>query len=96
VCVWEYKRFKVKSVAMSPANSPFFLFFVDFSAGLGMSDCRVLLRFKTYEEFWCYCFGQCRDYRVGCAVDCELRKRFGIPPHGKSYESKLKGEVQPA
>ena len=59
-----------------------------------MSDCRVLLRFKTYEEFWRYCFGQCRDFRVGCAVDCGLRKRLEIPPHEESYEGKLEGEVR--
>jgi len=59
-----------------------------------MSDCKVLLTFKTYEMFWRFCFGQCRDFRVGCAVGCELRKRLGISPHGKSYVSKLEGEVK--
>ena len=61
-----------------------------------MSEIEFSLRFKTYEEFWRYCFGQCRNFKLGCAVDCELRKRLGIPPHGKSYEGKLKGEVQSA
>ena len=58
-----------------------------------MSCCKVLLRFKKYEEFWRYCFGQCRDFKVGCAVDCEVRKQLRIPPHGRSYEGKLEGEV---
>jgi hypothetical protein len=59
-----------------------------------MSGCDVLLRFKTYEEFWRFCYGQCRDFRVGCAVGCELRKELGIPPYGKLYVSKLEGEVK--
>jgi len=59
-----------------------------------MSDCNVLLSFKTYEEFWRYCFCQCQNFKVGCAVSCELRKRLRIPPHGRSYKGKLEGEVK--
>lgn len=61
-----------------------------------MSSCKVLWRFKTYEGSWRYCFGQCRDLKLGCAVDCELRKGLGTPAHGKSYVGKLGGEVQSA
>ena len=59
-----------------------------------MLDCEISLKFSRYEEFWSYCFGQCRDFKLGCAVDCLLRRRLGIPPHGKSYLEKLKGEVK--
>lgn len=59
-----------------------------------MDDCRAVLKFTSYEEFWRFCHGQCPDFREGCASDCELRKRLGIPPFGKSYLGKLKGEIQ--
>ena len=54
-----------------------------------MDDPEVLLRFRTYEEFWCFCFSQCRDFKLGCAVRCELREKLGIPPFGKSYLGKM-------
>ena len=41
-----------------------------------MGDPDVLLRFRTYEEFWLFCFGQCRDFKLGCATQCEIRKRL--------------------
>ncbi|MEM2112219.1 MAG: hypothetical protein QXX08_10165 [Candidatus Bathyarchaeia archaeon] len=59
-----------------------------------MSDSKIPPLFKTYEEFWLFCFSQCRDFRVGCANSCELRKRLEIPPHGKSYLGKIKGEIK--
>ena len=59
-----------------------------------MVDPGVLVRFGTYEEFWRFCFGQCRDFKVGCAVNCPTRKKLGIPPFGKSYLGKMKGEIR--
>jgi len=32
-----------------------------------------------------YCTQECPKHELGCAVDCELRKRFKIPPHGDKY-----------
>jgi len=54
----------------------------------------LVLRFVRYEEFWRYCFFECRDFRVGCACSCALRGRLKIPPRGKSYSGKLEGEIQ--
>lgn len=51
------------------------------------------LVFLRYEEFWSFCFLKCYDFNLGCAKCCLLRKRLGIPPFGKSYLAKLKGEV---
>jgi hypothetical protein len=51
------------------------------------------VRFRLFEEFWDYCLGRCGSFRVGCADRCELRKRLRIPPFGKSYFGKLKGEI---
>ncbi|MCJ7631794.1 hypothetical protein MUP77_05270 [Candidatus Bathyarchaeota archaeon] len=59
-----------------------------------MNNAEAVLRFSRYEEFWHYCFCECRDSRVGCACSCGLRKRLKIPPHGKSYLGKLEGEVR--
>lgn len=59
-----------------------------------LSDSRASLRSRFYEDFWDFCSRQCRGFRVGCARSCELRKRLGIPPHGKSYFGKLKGEIR--
>jgi hypothetical protein len=41
-----------------------------------------------------FCFGQCQCFKLGCAAQCEIRKRLGIPPFGKSYLGKLKGEIK--
>jgi len=60
---------------------------------MSLGDCKVL-RFQRYEEFWRFCFRECRDFKVGYAVDCEFRKRLKIPPHGKSCEGKLEGEIK--
>jgi hypothetical protein len=60
-----------------------------------VSEEKVPYSFRTYEEFWIFCSSQCRNFRVGCANNCELRKRLDIPPHGKSYLGKLKGEIFP-
>ncbi|MEM2129152.1 MAG: hypothetical protein QXZ70_00995 [Candidatus Bathyarchaeia archaeon] len=59
-----------------------------------MGNSKAPILFKSYEEFWFFCFGQCRDFRVGCANSCELRKQLEIPPHGKSYLGKMKGEIE--
>ncbi len=32
-----------------------------------------------------YCTQECPEHKLGCAVDCELRKHFKIPPHGNKY-----------
>jgi len=71
----------------------FFSMFL-FSAGSAINACKILLKFASYEEFWRFCFGQCQDFKVGCAVDCELRKQLVILSHGKSYEGKLEGEIK--
>jgi hypothetical protein len=42
--------------------------------GAVMVDCTVSLKFVTYEEFWRYCFGQCRAFKVGCVVIISLGK----------------------
>jgi hypothetical protein len=59
-----------------------------------LDDPDVLLRFRTYEEFWLFCFGQCRDFKLGCAAQCEIRKKLEIPPFSKSYLGKMKGEIR--
>jgi len=59
-----------------------------------LADPDVLLRFRTYEEFWSFCFGQCKYFKLGCAADCLLRKKLEIPPFSKSYLGKMKGEVR--
>jgi GNAT superfamily N-acetyltransferase len=33
-----------------------------------LGGCKVSLRFNTYEEFWSYCFGLCRDFETNRAV----------------------------
>jgi hypothetical protein len=33
------------------------------------------------EEAERYCQRECLDEKLGCAVDCRLRKHFGLPPH---------------
>ena len=55
---------------------------------------KVVLRFGRYEEFWEFCFGHCRSFRVGCACSCVLRRELGIPPFGESYLGKMKGEIK--
>jgi len=33
-----------------------------------------------------YCLLECpRRNTLGCAVDCEIRKQWKLPPHGDSY-----------
>ena len=49
--------------------------------------------FKTYEEFWIYCFSKCEAFKVGCAKSCEIRKRLAIPPFENSYLGKLEGKI---
>jgi hypothetical protein len=42
-----------------------------------------------------YCTVECPNRRLGCAVDCKVRKHFEIPPHGLHYpnsEPVLRGE----
>jgi len=32
---------------------------------------------------WHYCIAECRRFRLGCAVKCELRHLYRLPPHGE-------------
>jgi hypothetical protein len=32
-----------------------------------------------------YCLLSCRKNGLGCALDCGLRRRWKIPPHGDKY-----------
>jgi len=59
-----------------------------------LADPEIPLKFRTYEEFWYFCFNQCRDFRAGCAVHCPIRKKLEIPPFSKSYLGKMKGEIR--
>ena len=48
---------------------------------------------KTKSQALNYCLLVCQKgkFQVGCAVDCELRKKWKIPPHGdKYYEEEAK------
>jgi hypothetical protein len=43
-----------------------------------------------------YCLLPCPHGNVGCAIDCELRKKWKIPPHGDQfYEENRKKEAKP-
>jgi hypothetical protein len=41
--------------------------------------------FKNANEALAYCLRFCPHFRKGCAVDCEIRKYWKIPPHGPKY-----------
>lgn len=32
-----------------------------------------------------YCLLVCNEAKLGCAVDCEIRERWKIPPQGEHY-----------
>lgn len=32
-----------------------------------------------------YCLQECPNHKLGCVVDCPIRKHFKIPPHGPNY-----------
>jgi hypothetical protein len=49
-----------------------------------MNRTNILLDIESYEDFWRYC-KVCPQFRIGCAVSCELRKHLKIPPHGSQY-----------
>jgi len=36
-------------------------------------------------EALAYCLHRCPKHKLGCAVDCNIRKVFKIPPHGSVY-----------
>jgi len=38
-----------------------------------------------------YCTMECPDQKLGCAVDCKLRRHFHVPPHGSRWP-----ETEPA
>ncbi len=50
--------------------------------------------FRTFEEFWSFCRRLCPDFKTGCANECELRKKLGIPPFSRSYEGKETGAIK--
>jgi|GEM_PF-3866517 len=39
---------------------------------------------KTFDGFWRLCKA-CAEFKLGCAMNCELRKKLGLPPHGSLY-----------
>ena len=41
----------------------------------------------------CFCFFQCRDFKLGCAAACKIRERLWILIFGKSHWGKMKGEI---
>jgi len=45
-------------------------------------------RITTAQQAIHYCVMECPIRgALGCALDCELRKRFHIPPHGDKYHN---------
>ena len=54
---------------------------------------QVKIEFRTWEDFWRYCRQECSNFKTGCANECELRKRLGIPPFSRSYEGKETGLI---
>lgn len=40
---------------------------------------------RTRKQAIYFCTQKCPNFKLGCAVDCVLRKRFKIPPHGSKY-----------
>jgi len=32
-----------------------------------------------------YCLLTCKNRMLGCAVDCEIRRKWKLPPHGEKY-----------
>jgi len=65
---------------------------VEHVRGLRVSDTRFL---KNRKDAMHYCTVECHNRRLGCAVDCKVRKHFEIPPHGSHYpnsEPVLRGE----
>ena len=49
---------------------------------LVISKTRVL---KDSKDALHYCLFECPNHHLGCAVDCPIRKKFKIPPHGTKY-----------
>lgn len=46
------------------------------------------LDFKNPYEALQYCIYECNEFKQGCSLDCELRKKYKIPPHGPAYPKK--------
>ena len=47
------------------------------------SDSRLI---RTKSEALNYCLLECpKRNTLGCAFKCEIRKKWGIPPHGDKY-----------
>jgi hypothetical protein len=47
-----------------------------------LGECKGELVFRTYEEFWDFCFSKCTEFKIGCASSCRFRRNLGIPPFG--------------
>jgi len=43
------------------------------------------LDFKDSYEALKYCIFECKEFSLGCSLNCELRKKYKIPPHGPKY-----------
>jgi hypothetical protein len=85
---WRYRQFRVSSQPLFP----FFHFFR--RVFLNPEKRGTAFRFRVYDEFWVYCFSECREFKVGCANHCRLREQLWIPPFSKSYAGKQKGEIK--
>ena len=40
---------------------------------------------KTKSDALNYCLLKCRNACLGCAYECEIRRRWRIPPYGDHY-----------
>ena len=40
---------------------------------------------KSKSDALNYCILVCRKTTLGCVVECEIRKKWKIPPHGEKY-----------
>jgi len=41
--------------------------------------------FQDEREALGYCLRYCQQFKNGCALDCQIRKHWKIPPHGNKY-----------
>jgi len=44
---------------------------------------------RTAEDAMHYCLLECQKQKFGCAVGCEIRIHWKIPPHGSRYPKQL-------
>ena len=53
----------------------------------GLTFGEAITHIKKKRDAVHFCAVYCpRQGELGCAVDCKLRMKFGIPPHGTSFE----------